>query len=54
MKTPAAHLQLVFLASTVGPAWGVGWAFTNTTVRRPQAGAPPVPATRFRLALQVS
>ena len=54
MQTPAAHLQLIFLASTVSPAWGVGWAFTNTTVPQPRPVVPAVVPPRFRLALTAS
>ena len=54
METPAEYLQLVFLATTVSPVWGTGWAFTNTTVPRPRAVMSQRPSTRFRLALRVS
>lgn len=53
METPAEYLQLVFLATTVTPAWGAGWAFTNTTVPRPRPVVPRAP-TRLRLALIAS
>lgn len=54
METPANHLQLVFLATTASPAWGIGWAFTNTTVPRPRAVVAAGLPTRFRLALRAS
>ncbi|GAB3857952.1 hypothetical protein GCM10028822_32480 [Hymenobacter terrigena] len=36
MQVSADHLQLVFVASTVSAAWGVGWV--ATTVPAPQPG----------------
>ena len=44
METTCQHLELIFLASTVTPAWGVGWACTATLAPRPRptvAGALP-------------
>lgn len=54
METPAEYLQLVFLATTVTPGWGVGWAFTNTTVPRPRAMVPTAGPPRLRLAVIAS
>ena len=51
METPADYLQLVFLATTITPAWGVGWAFTNTAAPRPRAVVPTAAHPRMRLAL---
>ncbi|MDQ2768960.1 MAG: hypothetical protein M3Y54_00465 [Bacteroidota bacterium] len=50
METPCQHLELVFLASTVTPAWGVGWAFTTTPAPRPRPTHSARPA-RLRLAI---
>ena len=54
MEAPAEYLQLVFLATTVTPAWGAGWAFTNTAAPRPRAVVPAAAPPRLRLALIAS
>ena len=54
METPAYYLQFVFLATTVTPAWGAGWAFTNTTVPRPRPVVPTAASIRLRVALTAS
>ena len=54
METTCQHLELVFLATTVTPAWGVGWAFTTTPAPRPRPAGFSARPARLRLALVVA
>ncbi|MEL5993815.1 hypothetical protein [Hymenobacter segetis] len=51
MQVSADHLQLVFVASTVSAAWGVGWV--ATTVPAPRVGQISIPPTPVRVRLTV-
>ena len=51
MKSHAQHLELVFLASTVTPAWGAGWDYTTTPAPRPRPAGRYVQSGRTRLAV---
>ena len=51
METPSQHLQLVYLSSTVTPAWGAGWVFTATPVRPPRRAGFALAPVRLRLAV---
>lgn len=51
METTCQHLELVFLASTVSPAWGVSWAFTATPAPRPRSAGVSARPARLRLAI---
>jgi hypothetical protein len=49
MQVSANHLQLVFLASTVSAAWGLGWV--ATTVVPPRVDHLSVPVLPVRLTV---
>jgi hypothetical protein len=51
MQVSADHLQLVFVASTVSAAWGVGWV--ATTVAAPRVGQMSVPVLPAPVRLTV-
>ncbi|MDO7854305.1 hypothetical protein [Hymenobacter convexus] len=51
MEPHAQHLQLVFLASTVTPAWAAGWAFTTTPAPRPRPVRFAAAPVHVRLAV---
>ncbi|MDB5269119.1 MAG: hypothetical protein JWP58_2159 [Hymenobacter sp.] len=51
MQVSAAHLELIFVASTVSAAWGVGWV--ATTVPAPRVGQLSVPVLPVPVRLTV-
>lgn len=51
METQSQHLQLVYLSSTITPAWGTGWVFTATPVRPPRPTGFASAPVRLRLAV---
>ncbi|WP_198077031.1 hypothetical protein [Hymenobacter negativus] len=51
MEPQAQHLQLVFLASTVTPAWGTGWVFTATPLQPSRPAGHYAAPIRLRLAV---
>ena len=51
MTPQIQHLEIIFLASTVTPAVGAGWAFTATPAPRPRPIGPASHPLRLRLAV---
>ncbi|MDB5270919.1 MAG: hypothetical protein JWP58_3959 [Hymenobacter sp.] len=51
MESQAQHLQLVFLASTITPAWGTGWVFTATPLQPSRPAGYYAAPVRLRLAV---
>jgi len=51
MHTSPHYLELTFLASTITPAWGAGWAYTATPAPRPLPVAHPAAPVVLQLAV---